>query len=230
MLAYPGVVLRYRDAIYWLSAGHIRAEIECLTKHEKIRVEGYRLVDNYGPAPRSAEPIPFPLDDITQLHVYDKAEGLDFWLVELTPHYQKLLSSNGIVPISDSFWYPESAPDCDTFAMLGSPEEAVSQDAIPTEYGFHLVGSISPTLLHVEVDEGWNEGEWFVGNVPSQDVINTVVGMSGGPIFGFSGDRYWVIAIQSWWNKNRRVIYGCWLRRITSLLDKSLREQEDGER
>ena len=38
--------------------------------------------------------------------------------------------------------------------------------------------------------------------------------MSGGPIFGFrqlpNGEcRYWVAAVQSWWDPGARTIYGC---------------------
>ena len=44
--------------------------------------------------------------------------------------------------------------------------------------------------------------------------LNSIVGMSGGPIFGFrrypNGEqRYWVVALQSWWDPETRTIYGC---------------------
>jgi hypothetical protein len=46
--------------------------------------------------------------------------------------------------------------------------------------------------------------------------------MSGGPIFGFKkteeGLKYWIVAIQSWWDKKRRITFGCRVPTFARLL------------
>lgn len=47
---------------------------------------------------------------------------------------------------------------------------------------------------------------WFIGTVNTAPFgLKSIVGMSGGPIFGFRNSpngecRYWVVALQSWWD------------------------------
>src|SRR5262249_54517786 len=55
---------------------------------------------------------------------------------------------------------------------------------------------------------------WFVGQLPRQLDIPDIRGMSGGPILGFRRNKdnqweYWVVALQSWWFPDRRIIFGC---------------------
>ncbi|WP_442580324.1 hypothetical protein ACSBOB_33590 [Mesorhizobium sp. ASY16-5R] len=58
-----------------------------------------------------------------------------------------------------------------------------------------------------------------------------MVGMSGGPVFGFAGNekelRYWIVALQSAWLKDTRTTFACpvpvfapllteWVRSLTA--------------
>ena len=63
----------------------------------------------------------------------------------------------------------------------------------------------------------------FVGQLDRELPIKSVVGMSGGPIFGFRlGERiaYWVVALQSSWNASTRTVYACPLPILASMLTK----------
>jgi hypothetical protein len=62
----------------------------------------------------------------------------------------------------------------------------------------------------------------FVGQIIPELPIDSIEGMSGGPIFGFrykdSELRYWIVALQSSWYQSSRVIFGCPLPTLASLL------------
>jgi hypothetical protein len=55
---------------------------------------------------------------------------------------------------------------------------------------------------------------WFIGRLDPESQIRDIVGMSGGPIYGFRRNEegkllYHVVALQSrWWNTSR-TIFGC---------------------
>lgn len=48
--------------------------------------------------------------------------------------------------------------------------------------------------------------------------------MSGGPIFGFNLDgevaRYWIVAMQSSWNRAQNIVYGCPLPLLATLMTR----------
>jgi hypothetical protein len=62
--------------------------------------------------------------------------------------------------------------------------------------------------------------------------LTDINGMSGGPIFGFKrGEdgrmRYWVIALQSGWFPDKRIIFACRIRQLCEVLRKRIIEQLD---
>ena len=55
---------------------------------------------------------------------------------------------------------------------------------------------------------------WFAGHAPGASKLKTLVGMSGGPIYGFrrtdNGQMsYHVVAIQSMWRERSNLVFGC---------------------
>jgi len=61
----------------------------------------------------------------------------------------------------------------------------------------------------------------FIGQLDQALDISSISGMSGGPIFGFmvgAQTRYWIVALQSSWLPKRRIVFGCPLPTIASLL------------
>ena len=54
----------------------------------------------------------------------------------------------------------------------------------------------------------------FVGRVAPEAKIDTIKGMSGGPIYGFRYDSsgrllYHAVALQSLWRERSRIVFGC---------------------
>jgi hypothetical protein len=62
--------------------------------------------------------------------------------------------------------------------------------------------------------------------------LNSLVGMSGGPIYGFSDEqkgRYWIPAIQSGWIKSRRITFACPVPMLARLAEHLLYGEEATE-
>ena len=91
--------------------------------------------------------------------------------------------------------------------MLGFPQEFVDQ------------GEVSPTMVSVtqleELPDDIEPTSWsrFVGRLGDRFPLRSLVGMSGGPIYGFNRgqhpDKYWITAIQSGWRRDRKITFGC---------------------
>jgi hypothetical protein len=105
--------------------------------------------------------------------------------------------------------------------MLGLPEEFVKyeQDG--------LIGIVSPTMIGVKaldiLPEGAKRSYYlrFVGQLHENLPLSSIVGMSGGPIFGFRYGppmAYWVVAIQSSWLRSQRIVFGCPIPVLAELL------------
>jgi hypothetical protein len=67
----------------------------------------------------------------------------------------------------------------------------------------------------------------FVGQIGNDLPFKSIEGMSGGVIFGFQTKprlRYWIVAIQSSWERQTRTVYGCSLPVLASLMTHWARE------
>jgi len=215
--AFPGMVIDVDGHILWLSAGHIAQEIrDALTKRQ-VRIDDCSLIDWYGDRATSRTQIPFPLLEQDQHWEFKRPLGLDYWFVALRPMDTRLLAANGISPITEKTRYPDREPKCSMYAGLGLPLEAVKSVTMETiQGGFTVLGDLNPTLLHIRVPRRFETSvRWFRGTAPKREVIESIVGMSGGPIIGISANgRYWVVGIQSWWNNRTRVVYAMRMKDI----------------
>jgi len=105
--------------------------------------------------------------------------------------------------------------------MLGLPEEFVKYEQDGS------LGIVFPTMIGVKALDNPLEGTKptiyprFVGQLQEGLPLSSIVGMSGGPIFGFRYGppmAYWVVAIQSSWLRGQRTVFGCPLPVLAELL------------
>lgn len=102
--------------------------------------------------------------------------------------------------------------------MLGLPEEFVDSIHKGAGADSQFLGVVSPTLIGLKKleeppkDIRITKNLRFIGKLPPNLSLKSIVGMSGGPIFGFNYGppmRYWIVAIQSTWLKSRGITFGC---------------------
>lgn len=143
-------------------------------------------------------------------------------MIALRPYYVNLLAANKMVALAEENWARQHAVHFDLHLMFGLPAEYTS-DRVNAEGE----GSVSATMFGIkclnEVPEGIRATRYprFVGELDPNLALASVRGMSGGPILGFNLTppiRYWVVALQSTWLRDRRLVFGCPLPVLASLM------------
>ena len=222
--AYSGTLIQIQNTVCFLTAGHVLRNVEAALKSDQVTICNTILADTFGLSRVSEYPIPFDLKNARLFYVDEDKAGLDFGVIVLDPYYVRLLSYNGTVALQEQNWISQSAIEFDGYMMLGLPEEFISG---------HLTGSgegtVSPTMFGVHRLESPPDDRpptlhsQFVGQLDRALAIKSVKGMSGGPIFGFRLEpemSYWVVALQSSWDPTKRIVYGCSLPILASLMTK----------
>jgi hypothetical protein len=231
--AYAGLLLQIDGVTNFLTAGHVLRAVETALSDATISVTEITLADIFGWKRISELPIPFDLRKAPRIFIDDDESGLDFGLVLLDPHYVRLLNANGVIPETVENLRKQVDVQFDSYAMLGLPEEFTSRRLQAGEDA-----TLGPTLLRVRaVSESDAEivrtiNQRFVGKVDDALPIKSLRGMSGGPIFGFRSDkidRYWIVALQSSWDRRHNFVYGCPMLTIADLVTKWLADLPEPE-
>lgn len=220
--AYSGTLIQLHNAVFFLTAGHILEDLEGARNSSEVEFKSAVLADTFGHKRITNVPIPFDLKGAKFFHVNDEEEGLDFGVIALTSYYVRLLAANGVVALEEVNWVRQDKVTFDFYAMLGVPEEFVSESVNDAGEGL-----VCPTMFRVHrlepppEDTPITRHTRFVGRIDKELALKSVKGMSGGPIFGFSVGkeiRYWVVALQSTWRPSSRIVYGCSLPALASLM------------
>lgn len=217
-------VVSVSDRWFLATAGHILEDLRS-AKTAGNRLTAFQLHDNWcANGPTGLPPLGDDYVFEHSAHLYDEDLGIDCGCVYLRPHFRRLLEANGVQPVTELAWERDLPPSCDFHVLFGIPKQFtrvnvgrgradwitnllwvnvrnVSPDDVPE----HMRSKPSPRyfgrLDHV-----------LTCNLTGQ-VLADMDGFSGGPIMGFrktdTGQlRYWVIAVQSGWDRRTRVIAG----------------------
>lgn len=220
-LLYSGCILSIRNTWFFLTAGHILKSIERDLNDKRIRFNNWRILDDFGPDTISHQSIPF--DFVNSEKCYIDEDGLDFGIIALHNNYRRLLEANGIVPISEDNWRYQNNVEYDEFIMLGLPTKFINSEVADIQ---NLLVSYAPTMIRIkEIHKKLPETKFprFQGKIDEKCVLDDIDGMSGGPIFGFSkrqNERYWIVAIQSSWRKDKKIIFACPVQILAGLIEK----------
>jgi hypothetical protein len=219
--AYAGTLINIRGMTFFLTAGHSIRQIEEALANPDVEIESAALADTFAWPRISDIPVPFVLK--TARFAYLDEDGLDFGIMHLEPYYVRLLAANGTVAMDESRWIHQGNVRFDShYFMLGLPEQYTS--TVLPESGN---AQVSPTLIPVRrLDTEPDDTEptpypRFVAQLPPLADLESVVGMSGGPIIGFrfgeTETRYWIVALQSRWRPDLGVVFGCPLPLLASM-------------
>lgn len=222
--AYNGTLIDIAGSTCFVTAGHVLADLKDKLADDRIEVIDVVLADTFAQGRVTDKPVPFDVRNEPFYIVDDDEQGLDFGAIPLRPYYTNLLAKNGTVALDEERWIHQHRVRFDGYAMLGLPQEFTSP-AIDVSGN----GAVSPTMFrvlrHETLPPGTRQTTYprFVGEIDDGLQISSVVGMSGGPIFGFRVEgekrvRYWIVALQSAWLPSRRIIFGCPLPTLAPLL------------
>jgi hypothetical protein len=208
--SYSGTLIRLGAMTAILTAGHVVEGLQQLIASPDHTISSVVLADTFGDSRKHKEPIPFALQASLMFFRDNEEAGLDFGLIALSDYYNRLLAANGALVIDEGHWRSQAEVQFDNCFVVGLPEEMTIDTVVGGDKAL-----IQPFMFKVKpVPEGYGLATRFprfVGRIEHELGIASVVGMSGGPIVGFSSanpGQYWVVAVQSSWMKSERLVFG----------------------
>lgn len=222
---YSGFFMGHRDYFFWVTAGHVIHEIQALLANPKFRVKEARLRDGRPLSDKFASSVPVSIEADQMLGIdaetEEEAFGLDFGILRLSPLvFAGLLSNPGtlFLPAEDSLG--GGMEQAAGLYVIGAPGERVRRaSSIDVQFEIHCLPvrllSNAPAELRQFPRSLYGK---LVDLGPDNDPMNSIVGMSGGPVFAVEyrteeefGFR--LVGIQSSWHRPTRQI------RVSSIVD-----------
>jgi hypothetical protein len=230
MFAMTGFVIEFFGKWFWVTAGHrLQDELDAPIRSGYLKIENTAFADFFGLDAPNYNTLSYTYEPSEAFYIDDPEEGLDFGLIALPDLYRRGMEKNGIVAISREHWVNQ--PECgfSQYKMLGLPAH-LKQDAQRAI----RVAMIDIEALPVKEWEAYSEDVRFIGRIPADLQISSIEGMSGGPIYGFRARtdgqvEYYVVALQSRWIADKKVIFGCSLPRFAEAVHNSIAAAMRGE-
>jgi hypothetical protein len=236
--AYSCFLLEIRGACILVTAGHslksLYAELPKRTGVKASLFDGWK---------QGAHQQPLPFNLLGAPHFVVDEGGLDLGVIALPPLHVRNLKANGIKPFDERGWRdPPPSSEMIQYAVVGLPEQFIERRTTGSGTA-HI--SVNPTFLYLEGVEPPAEMKrsfpCFYGrlgdnlyNPNTGGILESVVGFSGGPIIGFfkrpggSGElRYHLVAVQSAWRKDLRIVVGPLMSVVASALGNALSESSE---
>ncbi len=188
---YSGFIISIRGLWLFITAGHILKRIDEALSASNLKIFECQLIDSFGPDKISDFPIPFDYQRAPKYYIFDEKLGLDFGLIGLGSYYQQLLEKNNIVPVEELNWIHHHRVEFEYFYVLGLPEEYIEVERIKVSNKQKAFLTLSPTLIRINPAEYppdsavKTEFPRFSGKFETDIPLESLRGMSGGPILGF---------------------------------------------
>lgn len=225
-----GFILEVGDKWVWGTAGHCVKLIE--ERQKKGEIISSRLLDGFGSHPATTQGLPISVTACCGWKAFDKDEGVDIGFLILPEFYRKGLIANGVVPFEFSNLCAQDALSFDGYCLCG----IIAEWTKTTENTFKVSNGFFPVFQTDSVPESINKSfPRFYADVPRFQNMNSIVGMSGGPIFGFKVGsdgqlRYWLAAVQCGWDVTQRVLAACPATLFRKIFGEVIRRfSEDGD-
>ncbi|MBA7681455.1 hypothetical protein ES703_89793 [subsurface metagenome] len=182
----------------------------------------YSRITNY--------PITFCIDPAAIFFILDEEPGLDFGLIALTSYNIRLLAANNVTSLFQENWEKQHNVKYDAFIMMGLPQELTGRDltqngALQVSPVLLVLDPIAETTTGIPKD---SKGR-FHAKISSELPLKSIVGMSGGPIFGINFDdpmSYWIVAIQGSWIEGKKEVFGCPIQTIGNMIKEEVRKAQ----
>jgi hypothetical protein len=207
-----GFLLSIRGLWYMATAGHVLEDISKLMAENPDRTFLFGIIDNFGPDAKHDTTIPFALRDALHWRTDDDT-GADFGLICIDDHYRRQMETNPTIPISEAQWDYVRTEPFDFHLMVGIPAETLDQ-GLDNRINFSIASIPLTELSESDLPDTITPNSYptFYAKLAPTQGLASIKGMSGCPIFGFARDengnwRHWIVAVQSGWYPNQRIVY-----------------------
>lgn len=205
---------------FLVTAGHCFEEIKD-AEEAGLKITGCEIIDNVSIESNYHHGIPY-LDYYRKLQpvVIGAKKGIDLAFLPIASSMHiEALQKNKVVQLDERAW--KNIPkDPDDYLLFGFPGELVTRDGL------------FPTCLKVtsqkhfpgeQVDPGV-----FYGYVDVSDLLDSIKGMSGGPIFAIKHQKdgrvkYWLHSVQRGWDKDTQKIVATYFPEYANALASEMK-------
>lgn len=224
-----GFAVAHRGLLFWVTANHCLKALKDLRDASGVQMGIVRLHDRY--AHPAAVSIPTDLDTILQWACGDQETDVGIALPRQM--IQDLVAANPkVVPLEFDSPVPDGF-EHSCYCIAGFPEE-VQRPVIIDHREYWLTkwnGKVLCITTRLDVDEAdanFPEGckripGCMYGLIDTKLVVESIVGMSGGPAFEVSrkGEQWhWrLVGVQSSWFADRQLVCIARAERLTALAD-----------
>lgn len=161
--------------------------------------------------------VPYDFDLREWIVIQADINGTDYAIAPLTELMASNLNAGGIQPLRENGWGEMPFDQYPDWLLVGVPDESYRRDADRHTLALTAIPleptECPPGLLNPPVNKVFAR----LIEQPELDTarVESVVGMSGGPIFGVKKNdaaklaEYWAIGVQSGWLASHRVVTFC---------------------
>ena len=236
---YSGILLEYKGSLLWLTAGHVIDNIDSVLKHPSFKVSTMRWLDDYDTPEAGSIPINYSNLDMRSW----TTQNIDFGVINIALLERQCLKANKeTIAINSEIWRNLNQASPEGYYIVGYPRAWNNYSEKRLE-GNKILKSIWTNIACIPLlpiappsntndDPFWNSDGAFYGqliNYPDMEdfQIETISGMSGGPIFTIertpnSQFAYRLAGLQSAWKPESKIIRGTPIDLIEKALDKWL--------
>jgi hypothetical protein len=224
---------------YWLAtAAHVFAGVE--TKREQnsnFTIDRCRVWDAWHIEGEAAKhPIDYDIfsDELTRFTLYDLEKGFDLTLIQI-PLYLANFLGKTILPFRRIDWTDSDTREYLTHCIVGLPTCLAEEEVVPKGKKKEIRNTFSPFVVPVNSIASSNvaatDFPQFVARIHHDFPIESVVGMSGGIIVGFTREdggqvQRWPVAIQSRWLRKKRIVIGTYLAPCLAAIESKYGNQD----
>lgn len=211
-----GFVIEYQAEWLWITAGHLLNDLDNKLLTLNRRMVQSQLIAGWNPDEGLVQRIPFEYGTCVKYFADDDDEGTDLGIIYIPDELKQTLSKAGVVPLC-KLELPEQ--EYEQYVVHGLPRKEQRDDIQESDEGIDCAASVMPVAFRVFPFETGTGGfprtkrERFYASVPAEVVLETLDGISGGPIYALrrEADRVdcYLAAVQNMERKSSRTIAAC---------------------
>ena len=208
---FSGFVVAIAGEWFYMTAGHILRDIRsALQSGSTFNI--WRFGDQTAGNKFNDTAIPYAFAAEQWFLLEDESRGLDYATVYIGGLYRQQLEAGGVSALDKNAW-GDHATEHDHWALIGIPQETVSYDGKTVISARVVMVPLLATDAPPVADQKAENQFYAKLADDSEEFVQDVVGMSGGPVFMLSQiDEAWkykVIGVQSGWYPSTRVVAIC---------------------
>lgn len=202
-----GCVMEIGAEWYWVTAGHVLADMMTAINDPQHELAGIQLIDCFGEG-KHGHSVPFNIPE--EWPYFEDHSGLDYGAFPIRLLMRTALQANGIEPVQ----WTSGTKGFDFYIIVGLAEQDIDKSVTFSAPELIIRGRPTPSMVIFKpsTDKSSKEFQQLVGRLNDDwPTDQSIKGMSGGPVFGIDlkKGQYEFVGLQSSWDMSKLRTYVC---------------------